>query len=124
MLEQRALSEGSNESVVMAETLTWQVNRWPRKKIRISLGPAEMVRSNLGPLLASRISRGQQLRITSGGRTLEIRPGEPADWEATDNTLTLTVSPALIAELEAFLAKDEPALQSRSLPDLVLALVG
>jgi suppressor of fused-like protein len=123
LLEQRAASEGSSQTLVLAETLAWQMSRWPRKKIRLSLGPGDMTRKYIRPLLASRTSRGQQFRIVSGGRTLRIHPGENADWEATGDTLLLTMSPALVAELEAFLAADQPSLQSQSVPGLVVALV-
>jgi hypothetical protein len=54
---------------------------------------------------------------------LRFHPGEPAGWEATADTLVLTVSPALVAELDAFLAADQPSLQSASLPGFVLSLV-
>jgi suppressor of fused len=123
MLEQRAASEGSSESIVMADTLTWQVGRWPGRKVRLSLGPADRMRRNLGPLLASRVSRGQPLKIRSGRRTVQIQAGQQADWEDKDDTLLLTVSAAMMAELEAFLGADNPSLESRALPGFVLVLV-
>jgi suppressor of fused len=123
MLEQRAAADGSKESIIYADTLTWQASRWPRKRLRVSLGPADIARRTLRPLLASRTSRGQQFRITCEGRMLWVDPGSNAGWEETGPTLRLTVSPALAAELEAFFSRDQPALQCESLPGFVLALV-
>jgi hypothetical protein len=122
-LEQRVASEGSRESLVFADTLTWEASRWPRRKVRVSIGPADIARRNLRPLLAARTSRGEPFRLVREGRTLSLHPGEPAGWEATGDTLVLTLSPALVAELDAFLATDQPSLQSDALPGFVLALV-
>ena len=123
MLEEQALSEGSNEGVVMVNTLVWKISGWSRKTVRVSIGPADISRANFPPLLASRTSRGRDLRIVSGGRTLKIRPGETADWQVEDGSLVLTMSPALVAELDAFLRTDQPSLQSQTLPGFELALV-
>jgi len=122
-LEQRAAAEGSRESLVFADTLTWEISRWPRRKVRVSIGPADIARRNLRPLLAARTSRGEPFRMVREGRILRLNPGEPAGWEATGDTLVLTASPALVAELDAFLAADQPSLQSRCLPGFVVALV-
>lgn len=123
MLREQALSEGSSEGVVLIDTLVWQISGWSRKKVRVSLGPADMTRTNLPSLLASRTLRGRDLRIVSGERTLKLRAGENADWREEDGRLVLTMSPALIAELDAFLKKDQPSLESQALPGFVLALV-
>jgi len=59
----------------------------------------------------------------SGGRTLFVSPGPESQWTAEGSTLQLTVSAAMVDELQAFLATDTPSLSSRLLPGFVLALV-
>jgi suppressor of fused-like protein len=123
MIEQRAVAEGSAESAILADTLTWDVSRWPRKGIHLFLGPADMVRRSLRTLLAGRTSRGKEFRIMSGGRILHLHLGDRDEWEASDSTVDLNLSPVMLAELDAFLGAGEPSLKSKTLPGFVLTLV-
>jgi suppressor of fused len=123
MIEERASREGSAESTIMAETLTWQSPIWSRDKIRLSLAPASLARKTLPALLQTRTRNGQPFRVMSGGRTLLVSPGPESHWTAEGSTLQLTVSPAMVDELKAFFAADAPSLSSRVLAGFVLALV-
>jgi hypothetical protein len=123
LLEQRATAEGSAQSLILPDTLSWTVSRWPRKGLQVFIGPAVIARRALRPLLATRTARGEQFRAASGGRTLYVSPGDRGEWRATEGSIRLTVSPALSAELDAFLAEDRPTLKSATLPGFVLTLV-
>jgi hypothetical protein len=119
----RADAEGSAQTAAVAETLSWRSPWWSGRRLDIFLGPGDVARRNLRRMLADRAERGRDLRIHGMGRTWAILPGGRDAWKVENQTLHLTASSALIAELKRFLEGEARVLPSAALPGLSLNLV-
>jgi hypothetical protein len=121
-LRRRADAEGSSQSAVFTETLSWKTPLWSSRKIELFLGPIAAVRRNLGSMLVGRTAHGREFWIMGPGHSSLVRAGEPAAWHIADGVLTLTISPALADELREFAASDRLAMQSAALPGFTLRI--
>jgi suppressor of fused len=123
MIAERVEKEGSPPAVAVAEVLSWRSPRWLSRKIKVTIGPATLVRRNLTLMLGACIEHGTGFRIVGDSGELGVEPGDVASWEAQGSTLRLTVSRRLADEIRSFLDGRGRGFESSLLPGFTLKLV-